>query len=160
MKDDFQTNMKNDISKIKSLPNVFVPADKTTNLYEMPHNDYKKLLYENITKRYKKSTYRLEHAINIEAKHIAKNIKLDDRIEILAKIPAFITLKDHKENFRSSHPCRLINPSKSELEKVSKSILEKVNTNLVTKLTNGKILIMSLTGSMLLKTNPNVVLFN
>ena len=134
VKDDFQTKMKNNISKIKSYPNVFVPADKATNLYEMPPNDYKKLVYENITKTYKKSTYLLEHAINMKAKHIAKGIKLDDRIKSLAKTPAFITLKDHKENFRSSHPCPLINPSKSELRKVSKSILEKVNTNLVNSL--------------------------
>ena len=78
MKDDFQTKMKNDISKIKSSPNVFVSADKTTNLYEMPPNYYKRLQYENVTKTYKKSTNRLEHAINMEAKHIAKNIKLYD----------------------------------------------------------------------------------
>ena len=100
----------------------------------MPPNDYKKLVYENITKTYKKSTNRLEHAINMEAKHIAKNIKMDDRIESLTKTRVFITLKDHKENFRSSHPCRLINPSKSELGKVSKAILKKVNTVLVDSL--------------------------
>ena len=56
--DDFQTKMKNDISKIKSSPNLFVSADKTTNMYEMPPNDYKKLPYENITKTYKNSTNR------------------------------------------------------------------------------------------------------
>ena len=100
----------------------------------MPPNDYKKLLYEIITKTYKKSTTRLEHKINMAAKHIAKNIKLDDWIKSLGKTPAFITLTDHKENFRSSHPCRLINPSKSELEKVSKAIVEKVNTILVDSL--------------------------
>ena len=66
----------------------------------------------------------------MEAKHIAKNIKLDDLIKSLAKAPAFITHK-HKENFRSSHPCCLINPSKSKLGKVSKVILEKKATNLV-----------------------------
>ena len=102
--------MKNDISKIKSSPSIFVPADKTANMYEMPPDNYKKLLYENITKTYKKSTSRLENSINMEAKYIAKKIKLDDRIECLAKTPAFITLKYHKENFRTSHPCRLINP--------------------------------------------------
>ena len=59
----------------------------------MPPNNYKKLLYQNITKTYKKSTNRLEHALNMEAKHIAENIKPDDRIESLAKAPAFITLK-------------------------------------------------------------------
>ena len=57
-----------------------------------------------ISPKHKKSTNRLGHAINMEAKHIAKNIKLDDRIETLAKATAFINLKDHKENFRSSHP--------------------------------------------------------
>ena len=70
----------------------------------------------------------------MEAKPIAKNMKLDDQIKSLAKTPAFITLKDHKENFRSSYACRLINPSKSQLGKVSKAILEKVNTNLVVSL--------------------------
>ena len=100
----------------------------------MPSNDYKELLYQNITKMCKKSTNRLEHATNMEVKHIAKNTKLDDRIESLAKTPAFITLKGHKENFISSHPFRLINPSKSELAKLSKAILEKVNTILVDSL--------------------------
>ena len=39
------------------------------------------------------------------------------------KNPAFITLKDHKINFRTSTPCRLLNPCKSELGKISKLIL-------------------------------------
>ena len=67
----------------------------------------------------------------MEAKNIAKKIQLSDRIECLAKTPAFITLKDHKDNFQSSLHCRLINPSKSELGKVSKSILENINQHLV-----------------------------
>ena len=65
----------------------------------MPPNNYKKLLYQNITKTYKKSTNRLEHAINMEAKHIAENIKSDDRIESLAKTRAFITLKRPSREF-------------------------------------------------------------
>ena len=132
--DDFQSKIKHDILKIKSSPNVFVFADKATNLYEIPPNDYKRLLHKNTTKTYKKSTKRLENAINMEAKHIAENIKLDDRIESLAQTPATITLKDRKENFRTSHPCRLINSSKSELGKVSKVILENMNRNLVRSL--------------------------
>ena len=113
---------------------MFVSADKTTIFYEMPPNDYKNILYGNITKTYQKSTNCLEHARNMEAEHIAKNIKLDDRIKSLVKTPAFITIKDHKQNFRCSHPYHLINPSKSELGKVSKAILETVNTNLVDSL--------------------------
>ena len=86
---------------------------------------------DNITKTYKKATPRLEEAIKLEAKEIAKGIKLDDKIECTAKNPAFITLKDHKTNFRTSTPCRLLNPCKSELGKISKLILEKVNKYLV-----------------------------
>ena len=56
----------------------------------------------------------------MDAKHIAINIKLDDRIESLAQTPAFITLKGHQESFRTSHPCRLINPSKASWVKVAK----------------------------------------
>ena len=67
----------------------------------------------------------------MEAKNIAKKIQLSDRIECLAKTPAFITLKEHKDNFQSSLHYRLINPSKSELGQVSKSILENINQNLV-----------------------------
>ena len=67
VQDNFQSKMKHDISKIKSSPNVFVFADKTTNLYEVPPNENKRLLYENITETYKKSTKRLENYINMEA---------------------------------------------------------------------------------------------
>ena len=72
----------------------------------------------------------MEKPINVEAKEIAAGIKLDVRIEYIAKLPAYITLKD-KNNFRSTHPCRLINPYKSEIGKISKSILENINRNLV-----------------------------
>ena len=60
----------------------------------------------------------MEKPINLEAKEIAAGIKLDVRIEYIAKLPAYITLKD-KNNFRSTDPCRLINPYKSEIGKIS-----------------------------------------
>ena len=66
----------------------------------------------------------------MEAKEIAAGIKIDDRIEYVAKAPAYITLKDHKDNFRSAHR-RLIDPCKSEIEKISKSVLGNTNRNLV-----------------------------
>ena len=43
---------------------------------------------------------------------------------------AFISLKDHKENFENNPKCRLFNPAKSESRKISKLILDKVNTHL------------------------------
>ena len=73
--------MKADIAKVKDSPNLFIPADKTTSMYELSPTEYKKLLKANITKAYKKATPCLEDAINLEAKQIAKGIKLDDKIE-------------------------------------------------------------------------------
>ena len=69
----------------------------------------------------------MEQAINLEAKLIAKGTKIDDKIECTAKNPAFIMLKDHKTNLRTSTPCWSLNPCKSELGKISKMILEKAN---------------------------------
>ena len=66
----------------------------------------------------------------IEAIKIAENLELDHRINCLAKTQAFITMKDHKEDFHTNPTCRLINPAKSEVGKISKSILEEINTEL------------------------------
>ena len=67
----------------------------------------------------------------MEPKEIAAGIKLDDRIEYMVTAPAYSTLKDHKDHFRSVHPCCLINPYKSEMRKISISILENISRNLV-----------------------------
>ena len=123
VKNSFQRKLNEDILNIKSSPDVYAFADKTTNIYKLPPQDYRKLLHENITKSYKKLPTRLEKSVNLEAKEIAAGVKLDDRIEYMAKASAYITLKDHKDNFRSAHPCRLINPCKGEIGKISKSIL-------------------------------------
>ena len=48
----------------------------------------------------------------------------------MKKREAFISLKDHKENFQNNPKCWLINPAKSHSGKISKSILDKINTNL------------------------------
>ena len=133
VRNDFQQKLKEDIAQIKSCNDVFIFADKTDNLYKLSP-EYKKLLFNNITKTYRKSTKRLEKAINMEAKHISKKLELDNRIESLAKSIALILLKDHKPHFQSSLPCRLINPSKINIGKISKSILDKVNQNLRNKL--------------------------
>ena len=89
---------------------------------------------ENVTKTYKKAPEKLQKSINLEAKSIATNLKLSDRIEKLAEAPAYITLKDHKENFRSKPPCRLINPSKNEIERISKIVSETINKKLLKEL--------------------------
>ena len=66
--DKFQNEMKDDINKIKSSLNVFIPADKTTNIYELTPKEYKTLLRNNVRKTYRKAPPQLEKAINLEAK--------------------------------------------------------------------------------------------
>ena len=45
----------------------------------------------------------------------------------MKKREAFISLKDHKENFENNLKCRLMNPAKSDPRKISKSILDKLH---------------------------------
>ena len=47
---------------------------------------------------------------------------------------AYITIKDHKENFNINPKCRLINAAKSELGKVAKIIVENINKAIREKL--------------------------
>ena len=64
--------------------------------------------------------------MNMVAKH---NTKKHEARWLRWIFGSFITLKDHKEKFRASRPCNLIDPLKIELGKVSKVISEKVNKN-------------------------------
>ena len=126
-RNEFQKQLSKDVREIALSKNVLVSADKTPNLYSVTSEEYKKLLDENITKSYKKSGDDTKQVINREGKAITTSLDLADRMEVYAEKKAFITLKDHKENFRSRPSCRLINPAKSEVGIVSKQIIEKVN---------------------------------
>ena len=56
VKDAFQKKLKEDIPNIKQPPNVFFFSDKSSNIYEMPEQQHKKLVDDSVTKTYKKST--------------------------------------------------------------------------------------------------------
>ena len=100
---------------------MFILADKTNNIYEMPAEHYEKLL---------KTTSR-KHIEKLTPSILSKtNLKLADRIEQFAKAAAFITLKYHKNSFINNLTCRLLNPSKNQLGKISKNILEHINKDL------------------------------
>ena len=92
----------------------------------MEKSQYEKLLTDKI-KKHKQSNNKVYNSINLEAKHIAKNLEMADRVECMAKKPAYITLKDHKENFNINPKCHLINLAESELRKVAKIIVENIN---------------------------------
>ena len=87
-------------------------------------------MHNSITSTYKKADEKVIDDINLEAKELATSLNIEDRMECLAKQQAFITLKDHKENFKNNPTCRLINPAKSEMGLVSKQILERIITEM------------------------------
>ena len=125
-----KTLVENDKRRIRTSTNVFIPADKTRNIYEMSAPSYNKLLTENVTKTYKKAQVDTIYDINNEFKQIADELKISNRLEPMAQTRAFVPLKDHKDNFINHPQCRLINPAKSNLGKVSKCILDNINNEI------------------------------
>ena len=91
VRNNFQSTLRGDLNKIKSSRNLFVFADKTTNLYEMPPHQYKTLLNNNITKTYRKADSNTKRNSNKEAKKLSKELNLEDKMECYAKRPGFIT---------------------------------------------------------------------
>jgi len=55
IRDDFQDHLQQDIRKINNSTKTFIPADKTTNYYEVDKASHDKLLKDNITSTYKKA---------------------------------------------------------------------------------------------------------
>ena len=127
---NLQNTMKRNIQDIKKETKMYVAADKTTNFYKVEKDEYNELLNNNITKEYKKAKDAAVKKLNNEDKAIAKQLEIEDKVYSLSKREAFVTMKDHKDNFMNNPKCRLINPTKSELGKVSKQILTKIVTAL------------------------------
>ena len=119
---------------INKSTDAFVLADKTNNVYTVSADKYRKLLTENITSNYKKDCDDNETKINIEAKNICENLDISDRVQRIPPKQAFITIKDHKENFKNNTKCRLINPMKSEIGKISKQKLQIITRSIRRKL--------------------------
>ena len=107
---------------------IIVPEDKTRNFYKMEKNSYKELLNNNITKEYKKVDSNVTDDISKGDKAAAERLEIDDRLYCTQRRDAFITLKDHKQNFINNPKCRVINLCKSELGMVSKQMLVKITS--------------------------------
>ena len=131
--DKFINMVEEDKKRVRTSQSVFIPADKTRNMYEMSAPAYDKLVTENVTKTYKLADINTAKNINTELKDIACHLNIANRIEPMAETPAFISLKDHKENFNNNPQCRLINSAKSNLGKVCKTILDRINDNIRTQ---------------------------
>ena len=105
---------------------MLVFAGKSTNLFELSRDHYEKLLYDHITQTYQKTCCQTKKKIARESKKFAKSLDLDERMECYSDQSPFITLKDHRANFKNNTKCRLINPSKSKVGLVSKLYLNLI----------------------------------
>ena len=102
IKCEFQAKLTDDVSKIKSYTELLVQGDKTSNYYKTPTEIHSKTVTKNVTKAYKQAPKTLIKQINNEAKTIATKMNLEDRIHTLTEQPCFLTLKDHKEDYRTN----------------------------------------------------------
>ena len=78
----------------------------------LQQDEYTRLLKENITKTYKKSTRKKLFNINRTTKKITEKLPISDRIDKMLEteyIYTYITIKDHKEYFpKKFHVASLI----------------------------------------------------
>ena len=138
----FENQLNEDIKQIKRDSKIFLPTNKACNIHKMHREIYEKLLHENITKTYKKTDKKKVKAINADAKIIAKDLELEDKIEKMQESDLYITVKDHEEVFTHKISCLLINPSKPDIGKLSQIILDKINSDVLSsvKINQQKIL--------------------
>ena len=124
---NFQYNLRNKINSIKKSNKLVIFADKTNNLYKISPKNYDKLLLDNITKNYKKCTNNPADTIDSRAQELLnENNITGKRIPKLERSQAYITVKDHKDNFPATVKCRLISKSKTHIGKISKQILTSI----------------------------------
>ena len=125
----FLQQLTEDIRTIKKTKTILTFADKTSNIYKVPKEQYEKLLNNAITTSYKEVSKKTQDQIKNQEKNILNNKEVIKRMFVNGKQNCFITLK-HKPNFHNNPKVRLLNPAKNEPGRISKTILDKINVNL------------------------------
>ena len=126
MCNSIQQKMYEDMRRFKESESIFVKSDKSGNLYEIEKGKYKQMMFKEVVKNYKKAPPYLEKELNNEAKMLAHRLGIVDRVEKYNTKNCFITIKDHKSDFKTNPECRLINPSKTQIGRVSKIIVQEI----------------------------------
>ena len=124
MRNNIQQQMYKDMRRIKGSDGIFVKSDKSGNLYEIDNGRYKQMMFKEVVKHYRKAPPDLEKELNSEAKMLAHKLGIVDRVEKYNTKNCFITIKDHKSDFKTNPECRLINPAKTQIGRVSKIIVQ------------------------------------
>ena len=130
VRNDFQMKLHEDLRKVRSLKKTLTFADKTSNMYRLEKEEYRRLLQNIITTAYKKSNKEIESRINCEGIKYAKEANILDKSVVNGTANCFITLKDHKANFLNHPTTRLMNPAKNEIGRISKQILDQMRSKL------------------------------
>ena len=127
---EFQSKLKEDIKSTKRSKKVYVSADKTSNIYKTPKEQYEDLLTNAVTSCYKKAKPKLADKINNIGIKFAKDKDVHGKMLKNGTGESFITLKDHKDDFNNNPKTRLINPAKNEIGRISKDLLDDINQQL------------------------------
>ena len=135
-RNEFQKQLIKDVKNIKNTKGIIMKSDKTRNYYDISTENYLKLKHNNITQHYHKHDVKIIDEINQEASEAVENLNDDllKKVEILNNQEAYITIKDHKQNFQHEPKCRLINPTKSEIGIISHQILTRINNDIRNKI--------------------------
>ena len=78
-RNSFQSKLKDDLKNVKTSRKIMVFADKTTNIYEMSKEDYVKLINDNVTKTYQKTTLSTKTKIDKETKNLCKEVETGEK---------------------------------------------------------------------------------
>ena len=70
----FQRGLKDNINTVYSTNTALTFPDKTSNLYKLKKEEYKKILNESITTTYKKTNNNIHNKINTDGKRLMKEI--------------------------------------------------------------------------------------
>ena len=126
MSNNIQQKMFEDMRRFKESENIFIKSDKSGNLYEIEKGKYKQMMFKEVVKNYKKAPPYLEKELNNEAKMLAHRLGIVDRVDKYNTKNCFITIKDHKSDFKTNPECRLINPAKTQIGRISKIIVQEI----------------------------------
>ena len=127
---NLQSTLKENIRELNNSNLIYVAADKSDKHYKVTKDKHDEMMKKNITKDYKKTNVNDVDKVNKTDKKIAENYDLENRIYTFPPREAYITIKDHKENYETNTKFRLINPAKTDMGKISKKVLSKIVTSL------------------------------
>ena len=123
----FQEKLKRDIKGLTSSNKVIVSADKTSNLYRVGTDEYRKSVSDEITSSYKKVGRGQLDGTNRDAAKLVSGLELADRVDQFAESEPFVLIKDHKDGYPSRVKNRLVNPAKSSVGRIGKQLLDEIN---------------------------------